>query len=229
MADRELIQQGEYINYVTNNTVINSLQSQYEFLQEAGSLSTLEGFLYPDTYHIDSYDDVIGQLVHLQLQTFQQKLRNNIDEKAIITQIQSDYPNVSLDRYDLLTLASIIQKEERNPINQPTIAGIFLNRLQAGMRLDADITLCYYFRQPYASCTPSVIARSVSDTTNPFNTRQRQGLPFQPIANIPYNSIQALDKYRKTDFLYYLHDASGNIHYGTTLQEHNTNKSRYLP
>jgi UPF0755 protein len=69
-------------------------------------------------------------------------------------------------------LASVVEKEERNTKNKPTVAGIFINRLANGMRLDADITLCYGLHEAYETCIPSMIARKVSDKTNIYNTRQ---------------------------------------------------------
>lgn len=76
--------------------------------------------------------------------------------------------------YQILTLASVIEKEERAAANKPTVAGIFLKRLSLGMRIDADITLCYGLKTGYETCTPVLIAKSVSDTKNPYNTRQQK-------------------------------------------------------
>jgi len=59
----------------------------------------------------------------------------------------------------MLILASVVEKEERNTKNKPTVAGIFFNRLANGMRLDADITLCYGLHEPYETCTPALISR----------------------------------------------------------------------
>jgi UPF0755 protein len=77
----------------------------------------------------------------------------------------------SLGRYNIITLASVIEKEERSDSNKPTIAGVFLNRIQKDMRLDADITLCYGLFVGYESCTPKVILEHLYDVTNMYNTR----------------------------------------------------------
>jgi UPF0755 protein len=100
--------------------------------------------------------------------------------------------------------------------------------LQLGMRIDADITLCYWLKQPYSICTPSYIARYVSDRNNIYNTRQRMWLPPSIIANVPLSAIQSVLLYEMSDYLYYLHDARGRIYYGRTLEEHNRNKQQYL-
>lgn len=90
------------------------------------------------------------QLVKAQLDAFDKKVRSVYggDTVSSFAQLQG------LGWYNIVTLASIIQKEERNKSNQPTIAGIFLRRLSIGMRLDADITLCYYYKRAYELCTP---------------------------------------------------------------------------
>jgi UPF0755 protein len=128
---------------------------------------SLEGFLYPDTYYLDDWQNLVKQLVSIQLNTFKKKVREPY--AADFSALQSTH---HLSTYETITLASIIEKEEKNADNKPTVAGIFFNRLQQGMLLGADITLCYAFKQPYATCTPSLIAKNVSDTKNPYNTRQ---------------------------------------------------------
>ena len=96
------------------------------------------------------------------------------------------------------------------------------------MKIDADITLCYGLRTSYTSCTPAVIARNVSDKNNVYNTRAIRGLPPTTICNPTRESINAVINPQASDYLYYLHDMQGNIHYGTTLEEHNANKAKYL-
>lgn len=224
------VDQWAYIRYVTDISRIDNLKSSYAFLQQAGAIVSLEWFLYPETYFVDSDADVVSALVKVQLDTFDSRVWDIIQEdlQSFYRRLSLEHPRVSLDRYDLVTLASVVQKEERIVANQPTIAWIFLNRLQIGMRLDADITLCYGLKQPYSVCTPWYIARYVSDDTNIFNTRRKWWLPPQAIANIPLSAIQSLLSYENTDYLYYLHDMSGRIYYGTTLDQHNSNKQQYL-
>jgi UPF0755 protein len=96
------------------------------------------------------------------------------------------------------------------------------------MLLGADITLCYDFKQPYATCTPALIAKKVSDTKNPYNTRQVAGLPPTPIANPNAETIKATLSPQSTSYLFYLHDAKGGIHYAKTNEEHNKNKAQRL-
>ena len=206
-----------YINYVTDQSNIGTLQQKYPFLSPStlnAPLSTLEWFLYPDTYNVDKNKEVIPQLVNKQLETFGTRVRSKVTTPT--------------NRYKTMILASILEKEERNTANKATVAGIFLKRLEIGMALDADITLCYGLKTSYTNCTPSVIGQNISDKTNSYNTRWIRWLPPTPISNPTRESINAVLNPQTSDHLYYLHDMQGNIHYGNTLEEHNANKNQYL-
>ena len=209
---------GAYLQFITDPTIIAKYQAKYPFLQNV-TLKTLEGFLYPDTYNVDAGDNPIDQLVYLQLEAFKNK---------VYLPHQQEIAGQGNNWYNSLILASIVEKEEKNGANKATVAGIFIKRLQSNMRLDADITLCYGLQQPYEACTPAVIAQHINDTTNPYNTRQQKGLPPQPISNPSVESIVAALNPQASDYLFYLHDKSGNIHYAKTVDEHNQNKVNYL-
>lgn len=217
------IQPGEYLAYVSNSENINKINrgkesGGYDFLNEkmyiGKSLQSLEGFLYPDTYNIDKNKPLIPQLVTKQLQTFQSRVRNKISSPT--------------NWYTTMILASILEKEERNNNNKATVAWIFLKRLEIWMKIDADITLCYGLKTSYTSCTPAIIGRNVGDKNNIYNTRQVRWLPPTPISNPTRESINAVINPQTSDYLYYLHDMQGTIHYGSTLEEHNANKQQYL-
>ena len=186
--------------------------------------------MYPDTYFLDEDADVVPALVRTQLDVFAKRVRHVIqdDLQRFYGRLAQDFPRVTFSWQDVVNLTAVVQKEERIVANQPTIAGIFLQRLQLGMRIDADVTLCYGLKQPYSVCTPNYIARHVSDASNVYNTRQRHGLPPSIIANIPLSAVQSVLNYVVSDYLYYLHDPRGGIHYGRTLEEHNRNRQQYL-
>ena len=235
LVSKNLIEKWEYISFARDQDIISAYTKRYDFVQQAVSdnwweLKTLEWMLYPDTYYIDTDKDVIDQLVFLQLDTFNKKVwseygtpLSNMDAR-----LQKLGYDVSLTFYGALRLASIIEKEERVDENKPLIAGIFMNRLNDGMRLDADISLCYGLRTWYELCTPQVIWENIRDETNPYNTRAVSGLPPTPISSVQINSIKALIDIEKTDNYYYLHDDTWQIHPGKDLSEHNINKSTYI-
>jgi len=219
LSKKWFIQPWEYISFVTDPTIISKYISRYAFLAQAWNLSSLEWFLYPDTYNVDAEKDYIDQLVYLQLDTFKTKVRDKISNNI------SAFP---YDFYKLITLASVVEKEEKSSSNKPTVAWIFINRLKIWMRLDADITLCYWLHMPYETCTPAVISSKITDKNNPFNTRENAGIPPQTISNPSFDTINATLNYLDSDYVFYLHDSSWNIHYGKTLDEHNQNKRNYM-
>lgn len=187
----------------------------YEFLRQIPTGKwTLEWFLYPDTYNVDKNKELIPQIVRKQLDGFTTRVRSKVSTPA--------------DWYKTMILASVLEKEERNTNNKATVAGIFLKRLDIWMKIDADITLCYGLKASYASCTPAVIGRNVGDANNEYNTRAVRWLPPTPISNPTRESINAVMNPQTSNYLYYLHDMQGNIHYGNTLEEHNANKQQYL-
>ena len=213
LAKKWYITAGEYVAFVTDPTIITKYQAKYPFLDN-WKLKTLEGFLYPDTYQVDKTKNIIDQLVYTQLENFNTKVRSKVSNPT--------------NRYTTIILASILEKEERNNENKPTVAGIFLKRLEIWMALDADITLCYGLKTSYANCTPAVIVQKIWDKNNVYNTRAVRWLPPTPISNPTRESINAVLHPQTSDYLYYLHDMQGNIHYGSTLEEHNANKAKYL-
>lgn len=235
LATEGLIATGEYRAFITDPAIISRYTERYAFLQQAKTegktLTTLEGYLYPETYMIDPTKDVIDQLVYLQLEAFNDRIRNVYGKQLqdLSTLLQSQGYEFRLSSYAALILASVIEKEERTDANKPTIASVFFNRLDAGMQLDADITLCYGLQQPYSSCTPQVIVHNLRDSSNPYNTRAVGGLPPTPIASIHASSVAALLSAPKTDLFFYLHDPEGQLHTAKDISEHNSNKSKYLP
>lgn len=229
-----LADKGAYRAFITDAVIIDKYVQRYDFLKQAkkerGLISSLEWYLYPETYMLDPTKDTIDQLVYLQLEAYQERVRKNYgDQLASLTNIlQSKWYTFSLSSYGALALASIIEKEESVDTNKPLIASIFFNRLEAGMRLDADISLCYWFQEPYETCTPARIVEHLQDSNNPYNTRAVSGLPPTPISTVHISSIQALFDAPKTDYLFYLHNSQWKIFPARTNAEHNLNKSKEL-
>ena len=237
LADQWLIQAGEYLSYVQDSHIIAQLSEHHQFLRdvllERGSILSLEWFLYPDTYFIDSQTPVVQQLVQLQLQNFFTKVREPLQWRmdwfhALLVDRWLDISERESDSYAIIILASIIEKEERNSANRPTVAGVFVNRLDRDMLLGADITLCYGLQQPYELCTPDIIVQELDDVSNLYNTRRVPGLTPQPIVSPTADSVAAVVWFIQTDYVYYLHAPDGRIYYARTNDQHNQNKQRYL-
>lgn len=220
LTSKWYINEWEYILYVTNPNKISELSTRYDFFDS--SLTSLEWFLYPDTYYLDNRWWLVKQLVSIQLNTFKAKVWE--PHSSDFNNIQSKY---WLSVYQTITLASIVEKEEKNNSNKSTVAGIFYNRLKNWMLLWADITLCYWFAKPYSECTPNIIAKNVNDSKNKYNTRAVSWLTPTPIWNPAISTIEAVLFPNNTSYLFYLHGSDGEIHYAETNAQHEQNK-KYL-
>lgn len=220
LTEKWFINAWDYISYVTDSAKISELSTRYDFFDS--SLTSLEWFLYPDTYFLDNRWNLVNQLVSIQLNTFKSKVREA--HAWDFSNIQNKY---WLSVYQTITLASIVEKEEKNNANKPTVAGIFYNRLNRWMLIWADITLCYGFAKPYSECTPNVIAKNVNDSNNRYNTRAVAWLTPTPIWNPALSTIEAVLFPTQTSYLFYLHGSDGQIHYAETNAQHEQNK-QYL-
>ncbi|MCS6982617.1 MAG: endolytic transglycosylase MltG [Candidatus Absconditabacterales bacterium] len=220
LTSRGLITKGEYIQATTQ---IPSTKTRLP-----SNLVSLEGFLYPDTYFLDTNQPIIPQLIRVQLQAYEDKVITPLSGHIADALTRMTRKGVKMSPYEFLILASIIEKEEKNHENQARIGGLFVNRLKSNMRIDADISLCYNFKTPYTQCTTKKIITNLTDTTNLYNTRARPGLPPTPIANPSAETVRRLANRESHEYLYYLHDSHGNIYFGKTLADHNLNKSKYL-
>ena len=121
----------------------------------------------------------------------------------------------NLSIYDLITLASLVEKEVRYSEDRPIVAQVFLKRLSLGMPLQTDASLQYLMDVPKEDVT-------IADTqiNSPYNTYLNVGLPPGPIANPGIAAIEAVLYPADTDYLYFVADRSGHNHYSYTYDEH---------
>jgi UPF0755 protein len=125
--------------------------------------------------------------------------------------------------YDIVTMASIIEKEVRGEEDRQKVADIFWRRLGIGMALQADSTVNYATRKNL----PSVTAKDL-EVDSRYNTYKYPGLPPGPIANPGMTAlIAAIRPLKNTDW-FFLTDKDGNVHYAKTFDEHIRNKQKYL-
>ena len=164
-----------------------------------------EGFLFPETYSVES-DVEIDELLTLMTKTFDEKLTPTMRTQA---------EQMGLSIYELITLASLVEREVRFPEDRPIVAQVLLKRLKLNMPLQTDATLQYLMDSPKEEV-------SIADTQidSPFNTYQHLGLPPGPIANPGMAAIEAVLHPANTDYLYFVADRSGHNHYAFTYEEH---------
>lgn len=170
--------------------------------------STEEGKLFPDTYLIPKQMPVSG--VH-------DLLRQTFDTRTASLTITPQ----------TLILASIVEREARHADDRPLVASVLLNRLNIGMKLDIDATVQYALGKS-GNWWPKNLSLDDLKIKSPYNTYTNNGLPPAPISNPGLSAINAALHPAQTDYLYYLSDKTGTIHYAKTLEEHNSNVAKYL-
>lgn len=170
-------------------------------------LTSLEGFLFPATYPVDPKKPV-SDLVNYQLRTYEQRTA---------TVDYSYAKKKNLTKYDVLILASIIEREASNPKDRRLIAGVFYNRLRLGMRLDSDVTVHYALGSWSKELTKADL-----NSDSPYNTRKFHGLPPTPICNPGLDSITAAANPTATKSLYFVASPSGTVFYAQNAADFET-------
>jgi peptidoglycan lytic transglycosylase G len=164
----------------------------------ANNPKSLEGFLFPATYELDPGSSV-DQLVSEQLQAFQQNI-------AGVNMSYAKSKNLTI--YDVLTIASMIDKEVQIPSERPLVAAVIYNRLHRGMPLGIDATTRFEFQNYTGDITASQL-RSPS----PYNTRINAGLTPTPIGNPGLDAIKAAAHPAKVNYLYYVLNGDNSGHH----------------
>jgi len=205
---------------IANAVQAAGLGTRQEFLAEAQAqiglirdldpqATSLEGYLFPDTYgftRAQTMADIIAVMVH----------RFKQEAKQI---------GLNANVHQVVTLASIVEKETAAPEERPLVAGLYLNRLDKHMALDADPTVIY--AALLAGDYQGTITRSELQSDSPYNSYKFPGLPPGPIASPGKASLLAALNPTKTDYLYFVSDDNGHHRFARTLDEHTHNVALY--
>ncbi len=185
-----------------------------DFLADAPGSVDLEGYLFPDTYRI--YVDASAEdIIKKALDNFNIKLSPDLRE-AISQQNKSIH--------EIITMASIIEKEVSNEADRNLVSGIFWKRLSLGIALQADSTVNY----ATGKSSPGVSFED-KEIDSPFNTYKYRGLPPGPICSPSLSSIKAAIYPEQSPYLYYLNrQDTGETIFSKTYEEHLENKNKYL-
>ncbi|MFO7875815.1 MAG: endolytic transglycosylase MltG [Desulfovermiculus sp.] len=171
---------------------------------------TAEGYLFPETYHLPRPEDNQAEpIIRLMLQEFVNQIQT-----IIRPQNQLDPQEI----HDLVTLASLVEKETGQPSERRTVAGVFANRLQRGMRLQCDPTVIYGLGRDFDG---NLTKKHLQDSSNPYNTYAHSGLPPGPICSPGLDSLQAAQNPEDHDYLYFVSKGDGSHHFSRSLKEHN--------
>ena len=177
--------------------------------------NNIDGWLYPDTYNYtpNSTDLELLKRSTTRLQKALDKAWNERDENLPLE-----------DPYQMLILASIVEKETGIAAERPQVASVFINRLKANMKLQTDPTVIYGMGENYTGN----IRKKDLETITPYNTYMIEGLPPTPIAMVSESALQAVAHPDKTDFYYFVADGSGGHKFTRNLNEHNKAVQEYL-
>lgn len=188
-----------------------------------------EGYLFPDTYMVNK---------NIQEDALILDLTNTFETKTKDLWTPQKLAAVGMSKKEVLILASIVEREVSEPKDRPLVAGIFINRLKNGDRLDADATTQYAVALNHVAPTaqnlltmnwwPKDLTQEDLALDSPYNTRKVKGLPPAPICSPSLSAISAVLSYVTSDYYFYLTDTEGVTHYAKTLREHEANIAKYL-
>jgi len=201
-----------YANFLDLVSEKSSEIKKYPFLSDKPANASLEGYLFPDTYQFDK-DTTPQEIVDEMLVNFDKKVDSDLRSKILTS-------NKKL--FEILIIASLVEREAKFDEDRAKIASVFYNRLAKGMKLEADPTIQYALGdwQPISQ----VDYQSVDSS---YNTYKVGGLPPGPICNPGIKSIEAATEPAKTDYLYFFHLADGTTIYSKTAEEHAENREKY--
>jgi len=216
----------QYHSQVTGGDLTGLDPARYAFLQDRPAGAGLEGYLFPETYEIPAEGTLPADVLSRQLDTFAVRVIPAYEEA-----VQAG--TTAYDLHTVLTLASIVEREAVVPEERPDIAGVYLNRLAVGMRLEADPTVQYamgYQEESGQWWKTPVFLEEYSSVISPYNTYLNDGLPPGPISSPGLSSIQAVLTPAQHDYLYFVAvpDGTGRHVFALTFDEHVVNVQRYL-
>lgn len=174
----------------------NRWKTEFEFLNDLPAGATLEGYIFPDTYSLPRDKVTARDVVLTALRNF---------DRNVTPQMRADLRAGGRTLYDAIRLASIVEREAGVEQDRPTIAGVYFNRLNDGMALDADPTIQYGLGNTRDPNTwwPQITQEDYQGVQSPYNTYLNPGLPPSPIANPALASIQAAIYPEGHDFYFF--------------------------
>lgn len=196
-----------FMNAITEN------QWDYDFLSTRPADAELEGYLFPDTYEIRA-DATPEEIIEILLDTFETRVPADMRERA---------DDLGYNFHNVITIASIVEREAVIAEERPMIASVFYNRMDETMPLQADPTVQYIVGQP-GNWWPEISQEDINRMAA-HNTYQRPGIPPWPIANPSLASIEAALQPESSDNLFFVAtgDGSGAHRFAETYEEHQQN------
>lgn len=214
LTDQGMIEKGQYAKTANDSNFVASLKNSYDFFTDLPSGASLEGYLFPDTYSVFANASV-DEIIRKQLSNFNAKYSAALREASY---------KQGKTMSEVITLASIVEKEVRKTEDMKVVAGIFQNRLKNGQPLQSCATLAYILgvNKPQYSIEDTKV-------NSPYNTYQFKGLTPGPISNPGLNAIEAVIYPTKTNYQFFLTaNGTGETVFAETYDQHLINKAKYL-
>jgi len=193
--------------------------NQFGFLKDKPKNLGLEGYLFPDTYEIGKQalidnDKFIKEIIEKILRNFDEKINSGLREE-----IQKQDKTI----FEIITMASLLEKEIRSINDKKIVSGILWKRLENKVALQVDATITYITGEKESNGFKEDVK-----IDSPYNTYKYRGLPLGPICNPGLDSILASIYPEGSDFWYYLSTPEGETIFSKTLEEHNIARVKYL-
>ena len=212
----EYLQENKIISAKEFETAAKNWRSknyQYNFLKNLPVKTSLEGFLFPDTYFI--YEDANAEEVI-------DKMLKNFD-KYLTKEMRDEIEKQNKSIFKIITMAGLLEKEVRTDEDRKIAAGIFYKRIEEGMPLESCATIAYILGEDKRQY-------SFEDTRikSPYNTYLNKGLPPSPICNPGESAIKAAIWSEKSEYNFFLSKEDGETVFSKTLEEHNSAKAKWV-
>lgn len=201
LVDKQLGTKENYEKLIQNP---KDFYEKASFLKE-DDITSLEGFLYPETYYFDK-DASEKEILNTMLLGFENVYSNKLKDRQ---------KELKMTLVQVVNLASIVEKEAVLDEDRPTIASVFYNRLDIGMPLQSDATIQYTFEE-----RKKIVTYDDLKIDSPYNTYKNKGLPPTPICNPGIKSIEATLYPDETDYLYFVAKTDGGNNYSTNYEDH---------
>lgn len=190
------------------------IYGRFSSLQDKPKTASLEGYLFPETYYLEN---------NINAESIVINMLSELDNK-ITPQMRADIAKQKKSVFEIITMASIIEKEVKTLSDKKMVSGVLWNRIKIGQALQADATVLYALDQDGAD----KVYTKYTEIDSPYNTYKYRGLPVGPICNPGIDSIMAAIYPTPSDYYYYLSKPDGTTVFSKTLEEHNIAKAKYL-
>lgn len=208
LEEKGIVSSEEFLEKITAQI----WKKDYDFLNDE-RIKDLEGFLFPDTYFIEKGAGA-EEIIRMMLNNFQKKFNQELREEVL---------RQGKNLFDIVIMASLIEKEVRKKEDKELVSGILWKRLKIKMPLQVDATITYLTKKRTTKVTFEDLK-----IDSPYNTYKYLGLPPGPICNPGFESILAAIYPKESEYWYYLSTPEGETIFSRTLQEHNLAKAKYL-